>query len=87
MTLDEIIAIADAAYPDGFVARYWNAKRQAVRRANLGDTLAQFIVRELKDTFDPQATDAEQIATAAKAIENAASELAAVAAAFRVGTR
>ena len=60
------------------------------RKANLGDTLAQFIVRELKDTFDTEANDAEQLAEAAKAakaVENAASELAAVAAALRAGTR
>ncbi len=71
MTLDEIIQMADEAYPDGLVAR-------AHKGEDVGDTLALFIVRELADTYDPDASDAEQAAAASGAMETAIDELQAV---------
>ena len=81
MKLNDIIAIADKAYPDGFVGQCWDAKRQRVKPAK-GDTLARFIVIELMDTHDPKATDAEQVETAANAMRMAARELETVACAL-----
>lgn len=84
MTLNELITIAAATYPDGLILQYWDSIRQKPRKnANAGDTLAMFIVQELTDTFDPAATDAEQVATASQAIERAAAELIGVTAAIR----
>ncbi len=71
MTLDEIIQVADEAYPDGLVAR-------AHKGEDAGDTLALFIVRELGDIYDPDASDAEQAAAASGALETAVNELQAV---------
>ncbi len=71
MTLDEIIQMADEAYPDGLVAR-------AHKGEDVGDTLALFIVRELTDIYDPDASDAEQAAAARGALETAINELQAV---------
>lgn len=41
----------------------------------IGDTLALFIVRELAETFDPEATDQQQIVEAIRVIERAKSNL------------
>ena len=80
MKLNELIEIVSAAYPDGLIAvEYWDFKRECPRR-NLkgGDTLALFIALELKDTYDADATDEAQLATASRAMERAQGDLAAV---------
>jgi len=84
--LNELINIASAAYPDGLIAvEYWDFKRECPRRnPKGGDTLALFIALELKDTFDPDATDGQQLRAALRAIERAQGELAAVGGAFTV---
>ncbi len=75
MTLAELIQIVDKAYPDGLVAR-------AHKDEDVGDTLALFIVRELADTYDPDASDAEQAATASGAMGSAIDELQVVCSAL-----
>lgn len=84
MTLNELINIASAVYPDGLIAaEYWDFKRECPRRnPNGGDTLALFIAMELKDTYDPGATDAEQLETVFRAIARAQADLVAVGDAF-----
>jgi hypothetical protein len=79
MTLNEIIKIADAAYPDGLIAQAWDEKRQRVVESNLGDTLAQFVARELQDTYDEDDDDQSQLEAAVGAIRRAAAELDKVA--------
>ena len=44
-----------------------------------GDTLAEFIAREIYDTYDVNASDAEQIVSAVKAMQAAANDLQKVA--------
>ena len=44
-----------------------------------GDTLAQFIAQEIHDTYDVNASDAQQIASAVKAMQTAADDLQKVA--------
>ena len=73
MKLTEIIEAADKAYPDGMVKLYFENPN-----GNHGDTLAKFIVLELKDTFDEEATDADQIWTAERTLSRAREELAKV---------
>lgn len=87
MTLQQIVGIADAAYPDGKV-------RECLRTGKAcGDTLALFLARELKDTYAEETwagagggmrplTDAEQLGEAARAVGGAVRELEAVRAAF-----
>jgi hypothetical protein len=59
---------------------YWDADAQEPKKnPEGGDTLAEFIARELADTYDPEASDGEQIATAVKAMQSAADDLQAVA--------
>ena len=84
MTLNELITIASAAYSDGLIAvEYWDFKRERPRRnPKGGDTLALFIALEIKDTYDSDATDVQQIETALRAIERARGDLDAVSGAL-----
>ncbi len=75
MTLDKVIQMADEAYPDGLVARTHKGE-------DVGDTLALFIVRELADIYDPDASDAEQAAAARGAMGTAIDQLQAVCSAL-----
>ena len=53
-----------------------------VARGKLGDTLADFIMVELADTYDPKAGRADQIEVAVGVMESASDQLARVNAAF-----
>jgi len=76
MKLAEIISAAASAYPDGVLHRCRDAGNVCVAGdSGGGDTLALFIVRELRDTYDPEADDAEQVATAVNALETARADL------------
>lgn len=80
MKLNELIEIVSAAYPDGLIAvEYWDFKRECPRRnPKGGDTLALFIALEIKDTYDPDASDEQQIAEVSRVIARAQGDLAAV---------
>ena len=80
MTLNQLICRAASVYPDAFVLEYWSMDAQEPKPNRLGgDTLAQFIALELFETYDAEASDGEQIATAVKAMQTAADDLQAVA--------
>ncbi|MCX7008347.1 MAG: hypothetical protein NTY53_14050 [Kiritimatiellaeota bacterium] len=81
MKLTELIHNAAAAYPDAQLLAYWDGQR-AVHNPAGGDTLAEFIVKELCDTFDADATEAEQRAEATRVLRRAVSELQSVIAAL-----
>lgn len=80
MTLNELINRASAAYSDGLIAtEYWDFKRGRPRRnPKGGDTLALFIANEIADTYDPDASDSEQINTVLRALATARDDLDAV---------
>lgn len=69
MKLDKIIAIADKAYGDGLVGFAHRTGEHP------GDTLATFIAVELRETYDPKATGAEQLAEAVRTMRTALDEL------------
>lgn len=71
MKLKELIAIADSAYPDGLVGL-------AAHGEPIGDGLAEFVARELRDTFDESITDSEQLGEAARVLGAAIRELGGV---------
>jgi len=71
LTLEDIIQIADDAYPDGLVGRAFKDG------GKIGDTLAEFIANELRETFEGE-TDVDQIANACHALRNATLEIGAV---------
>ena len=73
---------ANQGYPDGYLAEYYDTKTGA-RKPGRGDTLAEFIVAELIDTFDPGATDDVQIGLATHVLERARTDLFDVIQALR----
>ena len=79
MTLNEIVTRAASAYPDCWVLQYWNMKKQCVVSNRYGgDSLAQFIAQELQDTYDPDASDDDQLDMAVRKMREAAADLQAI---------
>lgn len=82
MKLLELLNAANHGYPDGYLAEYYDAKTGSRKRGS-GDTLAEFIVLELIDTFDSKADDDSQIGIAAQLLERARTDLLGVIQALR----
>ena len=80
LTLDDIIEIAADAYPTELdvIRNSWDSRRQLPVNG-AGDTLALFIVCELKDVYAPDASDHDKLAEAVRVIERAQSDISAVA--------
>jgi hypothetical protein len=70
MTLLQLLTKASHGYPDRNLAAYFDAESGRPKPGS-GDTLAEFIVKELADTFDPDAADEEQIRQALWALRRA----------------
>jgi hypothetical protein len=70
LSLVELLKIANEPYEDGYLAEYFDPETGA-SRAGSGDTLAEFIVREIRDTFDPNATRSAQLEEARRVLLNA----------------
>lgn len=81
MTLIQLLDLANQGYPDGFLAEYYDPETGEAR-ASSGDTLALFIVQELRETFNGAAEDEDQIGRAVRAIEKAREDLDGVLAAL-----
>jgi hypothetical protein len=80
MTIQQLICRAASTYPDAYVLQYFDLEKGEPKvNPQGGDTLAQFISIELAETFDPDADEGTQIATAVKAMQTAADDLATVA--------
>ena len=75
MKLKDIIKIASDAYSDGLIEQYFNTPS-----GDFGDSLAKFIAMEIKDTYDPAATDNKQLFEAYRVIESIKRQVANVAA-------
>jgi hypothetical protein len=83
MAILELLTIAQSGYIDGHLMAYYDPAT-GEERPGSGDTLAQFIVRELIDTTDLQATDEEQLMTAMGILETAVTDLHGVLAALQI---
>ena len=74
LSLVELLNVANEAYDDGYLAEYFDPDT-GTSRAGSGDTLAEFIVREIRDTFDPNAIRSEQLEEARRVLMNAIDDL------------
>ena len=74
----ELLNLANKGYPDGFLSEYFDQETGDYREEGSGDVLAQAIVAELTDTFDPDATDQEQRDTAYHFLANYCRDIRAV---------
>ena len=77
MKLNALLEIVHGAYPEEHTRQCWDAKKQRVRTVK-GDTLAEFVVGEIADTFDPDAPAEKQLDEALSAMRWACTELTAV---------
>lgn len=79
MTLNQLVCRAASAYPEAFVLRFWDPLNEEPKAdLHAGDTLAEFVARELYESYDAEAGDDEQIATAVKVMQSAADDLQAI---------
>lgn len=83
MGIKELLDRANKGYPDGFLSNYYDAKGNL--RDATGDTLAEFIVVELIETFDPDLTEEKQLGEAIRAMERAREDVEGVIRALRGG--
>lgn len=77
MTLKTLIQIASTGYPGGLIKQYHEEPE-----TEHGDHLAAFIANELKETFDPEADDIDQLSEAMDKMEKAIGEINGVIAEF-----
>lgn len=78
MTVIELAQRIDSAYdPTGetLISDYFGKDGRVREDHPAGDTLAEFIARELADTYDATATTEEQLETARDVMADAAEEL------------
>jgi len=83
MRLDAIIRIADKAYPDGLVGQAYK-QIKAKKPVSVGDTLAEFIAREITETYEPTAGTKVQLDEAIRVMETAVREVEAVRSALAI---
>lgn len=77
--LEKIICLADANYPDGMIQAAWSIYKKR-KTTSVGDTLAEFVIKELAETFDEDETWVSNLNTARQAMNRAANELIEVSA-------
>ena len=77
MKLNALLEIVHRAYPDETTRECWDSRKQRARSGS-GDTLAEFIVREIAETFDRTASDEGQLDAALSSMRWACTELTAV---------
>lgn len=77
MELNAIMDIVHGAYPDAMTHNYWDP---VLRRPapGTGDTLAEFIVKEIADTYDGEAPHSTQLTEAIRVLERARSDVGSV---------
>jgi hypothetical protein len=76
MKLKNLIKIIDKAYPDGMVGQAFG--KDGTEITSPGDTLAEFIAREVTETFDPEAKTTDQLAEALRVMNSAHREVGEV---------
>lgn len=70
LSLLELLEIANEAYPDGFLALYYDRSSGNPKEGH-GDSLARFIVAELSETFQADLPAEKQLEEARFALERA----------------
>jgi hypothetical protein len=75
MKLGQLVAASNKSYPDQYLSQYFDVTGEKFLTRGCGDTLARFIVVEIRDTFDPAATDAAQVDEAIRVLEQGQTDL------------
>ncbi len=77
LSLVELLDRADRGYADSFLSQYYDSAT-GERVEGSGDTLAEFIVNELSETFDAEASFEAQIDEAHRTLRNGIEALESV---------
>lgn len=77
MKLNAIMDIVHSAYPDAMTRNYWDPVQRRPA-PGMGDTLAEFIINEIADTYDGEADHSIQITEAIRVLERGCSDLRSV---------
>lgn len=56
LTILDVLNAANDGYQDGYLSEYYDEETGELKEGQ-GDTLAEFIVKEIHDTFDPKSED------------------------------
>jgi hypothetical protein len=67
LSLTKLLNLANTNYPDGWLTEYFDPET-GERKAGSGDTLAQFIVVEVSETFVSEAPASEQLEEARRVL-------------------
>lgn len=81
MQLVTILNKANQAYEDGFLSEYYDEHTGAAKdgdSGSLADSLARFIVAEIRETYVESSSDHDQIAEARRVLMRGISDLEAV---------
>lgn len=78
LTLVEVLDIAAASYPDELLRVYYQANSGEFNEEGSGDTLAEFIVREIRETFDPDLTKTQQLQEVTRVLRKAIEDLESI---------
>jgi hypothetical protein len=69
-TIADILNAANKYYAERYLSTFFNGVTGALKFGD-GDTLAQFIVHEISETYDQESSRGEQVAEALKVLERA----------------
>src|SRR5713226_8606995 len=71
LTLVEVLNIASSGYMDDFLKEYYREETGEINRAGSGNTLAEFIVLEIRDTFDATLPKSDQLTEVGRVLRRA----------------
>jgi len=74
LNLIELLKAANTHYADSYLSLYFDMRSGAPKRG-YGDTLAEFIVRELRESFDERFSREQQVTAAVSALERAKEDI------------
>ena len=75
MRMVDLLNKANGGYPDGYLTEYYNDETGEFNPHGRGDTLAQFIVTELEETFSSEQSDDDQLFSARHQLQMAVEQL------------
>lgn len=75
MTINDMMRLISKSYDDGYTDTYWDYGNSRVNPQGTGDTLAEFIVREINDTFEPDNCTDDQLEEAIRVMRCARNQI------------
>lgn len=70
LTLNELLTTVNTRYDENYLSEYFDPNTGRAK-AGSGDSLAKFIVCELRETFEEDSTRQQQLALAVRTLERA----------------